>query len=364
MFLEFVSNFAILFCFTVLIYWAFIQYEHIPIIKKYKIVLVGVTFGVAALILTVITTPFANGVLIHNRNIFIVFSGLLGGPWALFITGMIIVIGRYLLIYTSTLAFIMMLNVFFTTITLTFISRKRPITYRNITIYFFIVTFEHISLLLIYYRCSLESIYYLILYLLCSSVIFYLLRKILLQLEHRDKQIKQIYHLKQMDLLTQLPNHIAIEHKLTWLIQAKISFELLHIDLRKFSTINHQYGYEAGDEFFTTIAQTIQLQLPKGAYIGRIDSDEFYIVLVDTAPAEAILIANQINDAIKNLVFKQDPTLQITAAIGICSSNHYVALSPLLNAAYRALANAKRQSSTFICHDNQLKNRHNKTHDK
>ncbi|MER2126708.1 diguanylate cyclase [Solibacillus sp.] len=355
MFLEFVSNFAILFSFTLLIYWAFIQYEHKPFIKKYKIVLVGVTFGVAALILTVITTPFANGVLIHNRNIFIVFSGLLGGPWALFITGMIIVSGRYLLMYTSTLAFIMMLNVFINTIALTFVSRKHPITYRNIPIYFFIITFEHISLLLIYYRCSMESIYFLILYFICSSVIFYLLRQILLQLDHRDKQIKQIYRLKQMDLLTQLPNHIATELKLTWLIQAKISFELLHLDLRKFSAINHQYSYEAGDEFFSKIAETIQLQLPKDTYISRIDSDEFYIVLVDTAPAEAILIANQINYAIKNLVFKQDPTLQITSAIGICSSDHYAALSPLLNAAYRALANAKRQSSTFICHDNQLK---------
>ena len=358
MFLEFVSNFSILFCFTLLIYWAFIQYEHKPFIKKYKIVLVGITFGVASLILTVITTPFANGVLIHNRNIFILFSGLLGGPWALFITGIIIVSGRYLLMYTSTLAFIMMLNVFFMTIGMTIVSRKYPITYSNIPIYFLVITFEHISLLLIYYRCSLQGIYYLIIYFICSSVIFYLLRKILLQLDHRDKQIKQIYRLKQMDLLTQLPNHIATEQKLTWLIQAKIAFELLHIDLRKFSPINHQYGYEAGDEFFSTIAKTIQLQLPKGAYIGRIDSDEFYVVLTDTEPAEAILIANQINDAIKKLVFKQDVTLQITSAIGICSSRHYVALSPLLNAAYRPLSHAKRQPSTWICHDNQVKDRH------
>ena len=358
MFLEFVSNFSILFCFTLLIYWAFIQYEHKPFIKKYKILLVGVTFGVASLILTIITTPFANGVLIHNRNIFILFSGLLGGPWALFITGIIIVSGRYLLMYTSTLAFIMMLNIFFMTIGMTIVSRKYPITYHNIPIYFLVITLEHISLLLIYYRFSLQGIYYLVIYFICTSVIFYLLRIILLQLDHRDKQIKQIYRLKQMDLLTQLPNHIATEHKLTWLLQTKISFELLHIDLRKFSAINHLYGYEAGDEFFSEIAKTIQLQLPKDTYISRIDSDEFYIVLVDTAPAEAILIANKINEAIKSLVFEQDPTLQITSAIGICSSDHYVALSPLLNAAYQALANAKRQPSTNICHDNQLNNRH------
>lgn len=358
MFLEFVSNFSILFCFTLLIYWAFIQYEDKPFIKKYKVLLVGITFGVASLILTVITTPFANGVLIHNRNIFILFSGLLGGPWALLITGIIIVSGRYLLMYTSTLAFIMMLNIFFMTLGMTIVSRKYPITYHNIPIYFFVITLEHISLLLIYYRFSLQGIYYLIIYFICTSAIFYLLRQILLQLDHRDKQIKQIYRLKQMDLLTQLPNHIATEHKLTWLLQTKIPFELLHIDLRKFSAINHQYGYEAGDEFFSEIAKTIQLQLPKDTYISRIDSDEFYIVLVDTAPAEAILIANKINEAIKNLVFEQDPILQITSAIGICSSDHYVALSPLLNAAYQALANAKRQPSTNICHDNQLKNRH------
>lgn len=363
MFLEFVINFSILFSFTILIYWTFIQYEEVPFIKKYKPVLVGITFGVAALILTVSTAHYANGALINNRNIFVIFSGLLGGPVSIFISGMMIVASRYALLYTSELSFIIMLNMAFVTGALLIASRKYPITFRNVTIYFLAITLEHATLLLTYYRCSLDGMYNLFIFLICSPVIFYFLRRILLQIDHRDKQIKQIYMLKKMDLLTQFPNHIATEQQLTWLLQAKIPFELMHFDLRKFSAINHHYGYEAGDEFFAQIAKTIQQILPENSYIGRIDSDEFYIILPNMVPAEAIILAAQINDAVKNLVFKQDATLQITSAIGICSSCHYVALSPLLNAAYRALIQAKRQPTTFICHDNQLKVTQNKTHD-
>ncbi|MCH7320522.1 diguanylate cyclase [Solibacillus sp. MA9] len=363
MFLEFIIYFSILFCFTTIIHWSFILSEDVPFIKKYNSMLIGLLFGVAAFTLTIITAPFVDGILIHNYNILVLFSGLLGGPVSMLISGMIILISRYDLCFTSTISFIMMLNLFIITIALYYAARKYPITYRNITYYFLAVTFEHILLLLIYWRFSLEIIHYLMLLLIFTSIIFYLLRVILLQLDHRNKQIKQIYVLKQMDLLTQLPNHVATEQKLKCLMQTKIPFELLHLDLRKFSTVNHQYGYELGDEFFAKIANIIQRQLPEESFIGRIDSDEFYIALLNTTPAEAIMQAYQINEAIKNSAFKQDLTLQITSAIGICSSSNYVQLPQLLNATYRALRFAKNQTTTWICHDNQLKNRQNKTHD-
>lgn len=363
MFLKFIINFSILFCFTTIIHWFFIRYEDVPFIKKYKSVLVGLLFGVAALILTIITVAFADDLLIHNRTIFVLFSGLIGGPVSILISGMMIVISRYALLFTSKISFILMLNLFFMTIALFYVARRYPITYRNITYYFLAVTFEQALLLLIYWRFSIEIIHYLMLLLFFSSIIFYLLRVILLQLDHRNKQIKQIYLLKQMDLLTQLPNHVATEQKLKWLMQAKIPFELLHLDLRKFSTVNHQYGYELGDEFFAKIASTIQQQLPEESFIGRIDSDEFYIALLNITPAEAIMQAYQINMAIKQCVFKQDLTLQITSAIGISSSSNYVQLPQLLDATHSALKFAKNQNTTWICHDNQLKNRQNKTHD-
>lgn len=363
MLLEFIINFSILFCFTTLIYWSFIHYEDVPFIQQYKPVLVGLAFGVAAFILTVVTAPFGDGVFIHNRNIFVLFSGLLGGPVSIFISGVLIFISRYAIFYTSTIAFIMMINLIIMIIVMIYAVRKYPMTYRNIAYYFFAITFEHIFLLLIYFGISLQSIYYTAVYLLFSSIAFYLLRIILIQLDHRHKQIRQIYELKQMDLLTQLPNHVATEQRLKWLMQAKIPFELLHLDLRKFSTVNHQYGYEAGDAIFARIAKTVEQQLPTESHIGRIDSDEFYIILLNLAPAEAIMQANQINEAIKRLIFTQDPTLQITSNIGICSSNNYVQMPLLLNAAYRALQFAKKQPTTWIYHDNQLKNKYNKTHD-
>lgn len=356
MFLELTINFSILFCFTILIFWPFIQYEDNPFIHKYKSIIVGVTFGCAAFILTALATPYAHGMLINNRIIFVLFSGLLGGPVSIFITGFMIVISRFVLLYTSVLSFIIMLNTLIVTVVVCYLALKRPITFQNIPVYFFVITIEHIIILIIYDRFHISSLFYLVLYFGVSTITFYAVRKILMQLDDKNKQIKQIYALKKTDLLTQLPNNIAIEQKLFSFVNAKIPFELLHIDIRQFRELNYMYHYKAGDEVLVQISQLLKDQLPVKALIGRIDSDEFYVVLPQMAPAEAITLAYSINKTVQQLTFENYPSIQLTLAIGICSfPQNAQTVKELYRFSNEALLKAKHQANVPICHYNQMK---------
>jgi len=358
MFFELTINFSILFCFTILIFWPFIQYEDNPFIHKYKSIIVGVTFGFAAFILTALATPYAHGMLINNRIIFVLFSGLLGGPVAIVITGFFIAMSRFVLLYTTILSFVIMLNTLLVTLIASFIAFKRPITYQNIPIYFFIITIEHLIILIIFDRFAVNGLSYLILYFIVSVLTFYAVRKILMQLEDKNKQIKQIYALRKTDLLTQLPNNIAIELKLFSYVNAKIPFELLHIDIRQFREMNYMYHYKAGDEVLVQISKMLKDQLPENAHIGRIDSDEFYVVLPEMAPAEAITLAYSINKSVQQLTFEDYPSNQLTLAIGICSyPQNGQTVKELYRLSNDALLNAKQQANIQICHYNQIKHR-------
>lgn len=356
MFFEFIVNFSILFCFTVLIFWPFIHYAHKPFVINYKPIIVGLAFGLAALVLTTLTSPFANGVLINSRNIFLIFSGFLGGPISIFITGFIIVISRELLFFTSTLSLIMMFNMLLVTFATVYVAYKRPITYQNLPIYFFILTFEHVFVLLIYYNCSMKGIHYLIIYVFFSTITFYAIREILSQLESIHTQIKQIYEIRKMDFLTQLPNNIAVEKKLSSYINAKTPFELLHINIKHFQDVNLLHTYQKGDEILIQVGQLLKQQLPDNAFIGRIGSDEFYVILPKIVPAESIMIAFDLNQSICNLMEDKPTDIQLSLAIGISS---YPANASKLEQLYqytnRALNEAKLQEDTSICHYNQLK---------
>ncbi|MEK4629967.1 GGDEF domain-containing protein [Solibacillus sp. FSL R7-0682] len=361
MFSEFFVNFSILFCFTVLIFWLFTQYSNKPFISKYKSVIVGISFGVGALILTVLTAPFANGVLINNRTIFLLFGGLLGGPVSVLIIGLIIVFSREALLFTSTLSYIMMYNILFVTLITAAIAYKRPITYQNMPIYFFALTFEHILVLLIYYKCSSQGILYLVIYLIFSTAAFYVIRTLLSQLEDTSSQIKRIYQLGKMDFLTQLPNSKAAEQKIISYMNARTPFELLHIDIRNFQNINCQYRYKVGDELIILVGEILQKQLPDNGFIARIGSDQFYIVLPFHEPASAIHFAYQVDQKVRQFVFEPNNEIQLSLAIGISSYPYNtIKLEELYEKTYRALKQAKILSNHHICHYNQLKQLHKK----
>ena len=97
--------------------------------------------------------------------------------------------------------------------------------------------------------------------------------------EAKDKLKK----LSSIDALTGLPSRTRIEEALEVIIQhardASQHFAVLFIDLDHFRYINESLGHEQGDELLKLIAERIRLLIRRDDAIGRMEGDEFVVVL-------------------------------------------------------------------------------------
>ena len=100
MFPLFLINFSLIFAFTILVFWPNQHKDKNPFTKylsktTFK-VLIGVEFGVIGILFGYISLDPMNGVLYNSRIIFVLFSGLIGGPVTMFISSITMTLGRLL----------------------------------------------------------------------------------------------------------------------------------------------------------------------------------------------------------------------------------------------------------------------------
>lgn len=104
------------------------------------------------------------------------------------------------------------------------------------------------------------------------------------------------------DTLTGLPNRLAIEEYLPQAIaRARHRGSLLAvgvIDLDDFKPINDRLGHEAGDELLRSIARGLLEGLRDTDFIGRLDGDEFVVILENL---EATQLMSQLSSALQRL---------------------------------------------------------------
>ena len=106
MIIQILSYFSILLTFTLLIYWPFINhFKQNEFIHRTKPYVTGIKFGVAGLILTIAAVQLVHGLMINSRIILLLFSGLLGGPISLLISGIIMGVGKT---FINTFGFVLL----------------------------------------------------------------------------------------------------------------------------------------------------------------------------------------------------------------------------------------------------------------
>jgi diguanylate cyclase (GGDEF)-like protein len=94
------------------------------------------------------------------------------------------------------------------------------------------------------------------------------------------------------DALTGLPNRDSVLALLDAAMAARtgreiVTFALLELD--GMDDVNEQFGSHGGDELIVTIAERLKDALPAGAICGRIDGDEFAVIVVGDGDAHALL---------------------------------------------------------------------------
>ncbi|MEN6399821.1 MAG: GGDEF domain-containing protein, partial [Rectinema sp.] len=124
------------------------------------------------------------------------------------------------------------------------------------------------------------------------------------------------------------------------------------IDLDNFKRINDQHGHQAGDKVLHAVAHVMSSRLRKSDILGRYGGEEFGIFLVEIAPENALVVAEDVRQSIEGLTIEyRNATLKVTASIGVATADGDtpdLSLEYLLNKADFAMYKAKQQGGNQV----------------
>ena len=154
-------------------------------------------------------------------------------------------------------------------------------------------------------------------------------------------------YLAQHDFLTELPNRMLLNDRLTQAIASahrrRASLALLFVDVDRFKPINDTLGHAIGDQLLKSIARRLVACVRSSDTVSRYGGDEFVILLSEVAhAADAALSANKILAALSTPHHIEHQDLHITASVGIgVYPDDGTDAETLLRSADLALFNAK-----------------------
>jgi diguanylate cyclase (GGDEF)-like protein len=127
---------------------------------------------------------------------------------------------------------------------------------------------------------------------------------------------------------------------------------MLYPDIDDFRILNNTYGHPTGDKVLAGIAQVMNETVSDMGIVGRSGGEEFFILLFNTNEQDAVDIANEIRQRVKDKVFESDDHREVRTTISTG-----VALFPrdagdfagLKRKADRASYLAKRMGKDRVC---------------
>ncbi|WP_164670241.1 EAL domain-containing protein [Virgibacillus doumboii] len=130
----------------------------------------------------------------------------------------------------------------------------------------------------------------------------------------------QLEYFSTHDQLTALPNQRSLYSKIDELCKSESgrNFALLYLDLDRFQLINDSLGYQIGDEVLKKVANGLLSAIAEGAYLARISSNDFIVVVEDYSTQEFIFqMAERIIESIEKTITVDEYELHVTTSIGI-----------------------------------------------
>ncbi|WP_169828894.1 diguanylate cyclase domain-containing protein [Marinobacterium jannaschii] len=157
-------------------------------------------------------------------------------------------------------------------------------------------------------------------------------------------------HLARHDVVTGLPNRLAIRQTLSNLLQRQRAFSVLFIDLDGFKSVNDQYGHAVGDQLLQAVAQRIASGLKSTDEVARYGGDEFVVVMHDTTESNVTeRAAEETLQRICSPFMLQEHEIHIGACIGIaCSEQPVTDIDQLIHLADTAMYRVKHNGKNGI----------------
>lgn len=164
--------------------------------------------------------------------------------------------------------------------------------------------------------------------------------------------------LSQMDDLTEVYNRRRFDELLGVEIARSDRYRgplsLLMIDLDHLKVINDTFGHRTGDEVLKRIAELLKKSVRNCDVVARYGGDEFVVILVETAKADAMSAANRLARLIGAAGVEQNEALPegdrwVTVSIGVASyPTDARGRSELMEKADQALYEAKAHGGNSV----------------
>jgi len=130
-----------------------------------------------------------------------------------------------------------------------------------------------------------------------------------------------------------------------------IPLSVIFLDLDGFKSVNDAYGHLAGSRTLTEVGGILVEAVRESDILARYGGDEFVVVLPETPPSGALVIAERIRKAIESHSFLKDQGLEarISASFGIASyPDHALTPEGLIQKADQAMYRVKERDKNGI----------------
>jgi len=114
------------------------------------------------------------------------------------------------------------------------------------------------------------------------------------------------------------------------------------VDIDNFKTVNDTWGHQAGDHVLRRLSSALTAWLRRTDVVGRYGGEEFGVLMLDTAPDQAVPVLDSFRQHFSRLdMVARDGAFRVTFSAGIASSRRHAEMNDLIAAADAMLYEAK-----------------------
>ena len=168
---------------------------------------------------------------------------------------------------------------------------------------------------------------------------------------------EEIYRLAIIDALTGIHNRRYVleflDRELSRSVRYQRPLSLVLLDIDNFKQINDRHGHLAGDFVLRELAGMIKPVVRTEELLARYGGEEFAIVLPETPPEGAVLLAHRVRELVAKKPFQfERQRFEVTISLGVAGTlggESTPTPEELLSQADQKLYQAKREGRNRVC---------------
>ncbi len=155
----------------------------------------------------------------------------------------------------------------------------------------------------------------------------------------------ELQALARIDPLTGTHRRWYAETRLRELVESGEVLSVAMVDIDHFKGVNDQLGHAAGDEVLAAVGRCLTSWLRSGDLVSRFGGEEFLVLLPETPPAGAQLVAERLRAGVAAI---DNAPMPVTVSIGVACCLQDESLEELVGRADAAMYQGKKQGRNRV----------------